>query len=174
MLAARWPAAAAVRRFPSRLILPWLLAALLDRLLLAFFLLTRAHLLSSALLLLLNPDLLSVFVQLVERIPGSIFVLPSFVIQCRKLLGAMAANFWASSHCCSKQLMDPEEISSSSRCKCLESVRSGPVRVLTGPVRSRTDPKLPLLGPRSDKFSVLGPAGPVRFGPVRSWTDEHP
>ncbi|KAJ8438387.1 hypothetical protein Cgig2_006305 [Carnegiea gigantea] len=65
-LRARWPAAAAMRRFPSRLLLPWLLAALLDRLLLAFFSLTRAHLLSSALLLLLNPDLLSVFVQLVE------------------------------------------------------------------------------------------------------------
>ncbi|KAJ8444050.1 hypothetical protein Cgig2_030907 [Carnegiea gigantea] len=66
VLGARWPAAAAVRRFPSRLLLPCLLAALLDRLLLAFFSLSRAHLLSSAALLLLNPDLLSVFVQLVE------------------------------------------------------------------------------------------------------------
>ena len=66
MLGARWPAAVAVRRFPSRLLLPWLPAALLDRLLLAFFSLTRAHLPSSALLLLLNPDLLLVFVQLVE------------------------------------------------------------------------------------------------------------
>ncbi|KAJ8422252.1 hypothetical protein Cgig2_003816 [Carnegiea gigantea] len=98
VLGARRPAAAGVRRFPSRLLFPWLLAALLDRLLLAFFSLTLAHLLSPALLLLLNPYLLSIFVQLVERIPGSIFVLPSFVIQCRKLLGAIATNFWASSY----------------------------------------------------------------------------
>jgi len=41
------------------------------------------------------------------------------------------------------------------------SDRSGPVqdRLQTGPV----------LGPRFGKFSVFGPAGPVR-----SWTDEHP
>ncbi|KAJ8437083.1 hypothetical protein Cgig2_016437 [Carnegiea gigantea] len=32
VLGARWPAAAAVRQFPSRLLLPWLLTAFLDRL----------------------------------------------------------------------------------------------------------------------------------------------
>ncbi|KAJ8430074.1 hypothetical protein Cgig2_008521 [Carnegiea gigantea] len=41
----------------SRLLLPWLLAAFLD---------SRAHLLSSAVLLLVKPNLLSVFVRLVE------------------------------------------------------------------------------------------------------------
>ncbi|KAJ8425822.1 hypothetical protein Cgig2_028183 [Carnegiea gigantea] len=118
------------------------------QLLLAFFSLTHAHLLSSALLLLLNPDLLSVFVQLVERILGSIFVLPSFVIQCLKLLGAMAVNFWASSH--RFQAHQDANVWS----------RSGPIRSGLGPTPDRS-------GPRSKVWQIFSPRS-SRSGPVRS------
>ncbi|KAJ8434098.1 hypothetical protein Cgig2_005777 [Carnegiea gigantea] len=117
-----------MRRFPSRLLLPWLLAALLDRLLLAFFLLTRTHLLSSALLLLLNPDLVSVFVQLVE---ASFSFMLGFV-DCQ-VCGAVL----------------PEDRSG------VGLVRSGPGSGRSGLVRSRTDSRSVRSSVQERTFIVL-------------------
>ena len=50
----------------------------------------------------------------------------------------------------------------------LESIRSGLVRVLIGPVWLQNGL---VLGPHFDNFSVLGPAGPVWSGPILDrWT----